>query len=246
MTGDHGEVPRLDLAKKVARRLSWKAPKAWIDVRSGHGFGVIEDLVKVPLVLHGPGVPAAGRVGTAVRHVDLFPTLLGAGGGRRRSPRASGPRDVAAAAVRGRRRGPPRLQRGRRREDGRRRELAGLGPARRLEAGAAGGRRRRAGAVAPARRVGRRRRRQPRGRRADGGAAPRTSWPAPRSTGPAPSCRRRSRPRSRSTCAVSATSTESARTGGTLRHAGLRRPPVPGGRSAFPGRAPDRADVRAA
>ena len=75
MTGDHGEVPRLDLAKKVARRLSWKAPKAWIDVRSGHGFGVIEDLVKVPLVLHGPGVPAAGRVGTAVRHVDLFPTL---------------------------------------------------------------------------------------------------------------------------------------------------------------------------
>jgi uncharacterized sulfatase len=76
MTGDHGEVPRLDLAKKVARRLSWKAPKAWIDVRSGHGFGVIEDLVRVPLVLHGPGVPAAGRVGTAVRHVDLFPTVL--------------------------------------------------------------------------------------------------------------------------------------------------------------------------
>ena len=76
MTGDHGEVPRLDLAKKVARRLSWKAPKAWIDMRSGHGFGVIEDLVKVPLVLHGPGVPAAGQVGTAVRHVDLFPTVL--------------------------------------------------------------------------------------------------------------------------------------------------------------------------
>ena len=76
MTGDHGEVPRLDLAKKVARRLSWGAPKAWIDVRSGHGFGVIEDLVKVPLVLHGPGVPASGRLGTAVRHVDVFPTLL--------------------------------------------------------------------------------------------------------------------------------------------------------------------------
>ncbi len=76
MTGDHGEVPRLDRAKKVARRLSWKAPKAWIDVRSGHGFGVIEDLVRVPMVLHGPGVPASGRVGTAVRHVDLFPTVL--------------------------------------------------------------------------------------------------------------------------------------------------------------------------
>ena len=76
VTGDHGEVPRLDVAKKVARRLSWRAPKAWIDVRSGHGFGVIEDLVKVPLVLHGPGVPASGRVATAVRHVDLFPTLV--------------------------------------------------------------------------------------------------------------------------------------------------------------------------
>jgi arylsulfatase A-like enzyme len=76
MTGDHGEVPRLDLAKKVARRLSWKGPKAWIDVRSGHGFGVIEDLVRVPLVLHGPGVPATGRLGTAVRHVDVFPTVL--------------------------------------------------------------------------------------------------------------------------------------------------------------------------
>lgn len=88
MTGDHGEVPRLDLAKKVARRLSWGGPKAWIDVRSGHGFGVIEDLVKVPLVLHGPGVPASGRVGTAVRHVDLFPTVLelaGAGADARAS-----------------------------------------------------------------------------------------------------------------------------------------------------------------
>lgn len=88
MTGDHGEVPRLDLAKKVARRLSWKAPKAWVDVRSGHGFGIIEDLVRVPLVLHGPGVPASGRVGTAIRHIDVFPTvvqLAGAGD----DPRAS-------------------------------------------------------------------------------------------------------------------------------------------------------------
>jgi arylsulfatase A-like enzyme len=90
-TGDHGEVPRLDRAKKVARRLRWKAPKAWIDVRSGHGFGVIEDLVKVPVVLHGPGVPAAGRVGTAVRHVDLFPTLLDLAGAAGDPRAAQGP-----------------------------------------------------------------------------------------------------------------------------------------------------------
>ena len=91
MTGDHGEVPRLDLAKKVARRLSWKAPKAWIDVRSGHGFGVIEDLVRVPLVLHGPGVPPSGRVGTAVRHVDLFPTVLELAGAGTDPRAAQGP-----------------------------------------------------------------------------------------------------------------------------------------------------------
>ena len=76
ITGDHGEVPRLDLTKRVARKLKLKRLKAWVDVRSGHGFDVIEDLVKVPLVLHGPGVPASGRVSTAVRHVDLFPTVL--------------------------------------------------------------------------------------------------------------------------------------------------------------------------
>jgi arylsulfatase A-like enzyme len=90
MTGDHGEVPRLDLAKKVARRLSWKRPKAWIDVRSGHGFGVIEDLVRVPLVLHGPGVPATGRLGTAVRHVDVFPTILELAGADARSSHGPG------------------------------------------------------------------------------------------------------------------------------------------------------------
>jgi arylsulfatase A-like enzyme len=42
----------------------------------------------VPLVLHGPGVPTSGRVGTAIRHVDIFPTVLQlAGAGD--DPRAS-------------------------------------------------------------------------------------------------------------------------------------------------------------
>jgi arylsulfatase A-like enzyme len=76
ITGDHGEIPRLDLTKRVARKLKLKRLKAWVDVRSGHGFDVIEDLVRVPMVLHGPGVPAAGVISTAVRHVDLFPTIL--------------------------------------------------------------------------------------------------------------------------------------------------------------------------
>ena len=76
MTGDHGEVPRLDGMKNIARKLRLKRLGAWVGERSGHGFDVIEDLVTVPLVLAGPGVPAAGRVSTAVRHVDLFPTLL--------------------------------------------------------------------------------------------------------------------------------------------------------------------------
>lgn len=76
MTGDHGEWPRLDLAKHVGRKLRWKALQRYVKRNSGHGFHVYEDLVRVPVVLHGPGVPKAGRVTTAVRHIDLFPTFL--------------------------------------------------------------------------------------------------------------------------------------------------------------------------
>lgn len=41
-----------------------------------HGFHVYEDLIRVPLVFAGPGVPAGLEVGDLVRHVDIGPTLL--------------------------------------------------------------------------------------------------------------------------------------------------------------------------
>ena len=41
-----------------------------------HGFHVYDDLVRVPLILSGPAVPAGGSTPDLVRHVDLGPTLL--------------------------------------------------------------------------------------------------------------------------------------------------------------------------
>ncbi len=48
--------------------------------RWGHAYHVYDFLVRVPFAVAGPGVPADGRVGTQVRQVDLFPTLLSAAG----------------------------------------------------------------------------------------------------------------------------------------------------------------------
>jgi arylsulfatase A-like enzyme len=76
LTGDHGEIPRLDRTQKVGRRLHLKPVTHFVGERAGHSFHVYEDLVRVPLVLHGPGVPPRGRIETAVRHMDVFPTLL--------------------------------------------------------------------------------------------------------------------------------------------------------------------------
>jgi arylsulfatase A-like enzyme len=41
-----------------------------------HGAHLYEESVGVPLVLHGPGIPAGRRVATPVGHADLMPTLL--------------------------------------------------------------------------------------------------------------------------------------------------------------------------
>jgi uncharacterized sulfatase len=41
----------------------------------GHGYSLEEDLLRVPLVMKGPGVPVA-TVEDQVRHVDIAPTIL--------------------------------------------------------------------------------------------------------------------------------------------------------------------------
>lgn len=87
VTGDHGEsYANSPLEQKMLRgarkaRSTFKFNK-WapaIDKRLaglavGHGFALHEHLVRVPLILSGPGVQQA-QVDEQVRHVDLFPTV---------------------------------------------------------------------------------------------------------------------------------------------------------------------------
>lgn len=91
LTGDHGEVPRYDFLHRVTGRLHVAPLTRYVNHHSGHGHHVYEDLVLVPLVLAGPGVPAGREVRTAVRHMDLFPTILDlAGIDDRRRAQAAG------------------------------------------------------------------------------------------------------------------------------------------------------------
>jgi arylsulfatase A-like enzyme len=87
VTGDHGEdFPASKLhwtLGGVARRLRRKVRLArWMPaldrrfagLEIGHGFALFEQLIRVPLVMAGPGVPRT-RIEGQVRHVDLLPTL---------------------------------------------------------------------------------------------------------------------------------------------------------------------------
>jgi arylsulfatase A-like enzyme len=59
VTADHGENLSADPAPR------WD-----------HGVSTDEQLIRVPLVVRGPGVPAGKTVGAIARHLDLAPTLL--------------------------------------------------------------------------------------------------------------------------------------------------------------------------
>ena len=87
ITGDHGEdypdtqfgFQMVRAARKFRRGLKLSKWFPYLDnklagTEIGHGFALHEHLVRVPLVVAGPGVlPAV--VDEQVRHVDLFPTL---------------------------------------------------------------------------------------------------------------------------------------------------------------------------
>jgi arylsulfatase A-like enzyme len=88
VTGDHGEdYPETALQMnlvRVARRTrrvlrlgSWFPflDEKLAGMEIGHGFALYEHLIRVPLIITGPGVSPA-VVDQQVRHVDLFPTLL--------------------------------------------------------------------------------------------------------------------------------------------------------------------------
>jgi arylsulfatase A-like enzyme len=87
ITGDHGEdyltseraLQMLRVARKARRTLKISKWSTGLDDRLaameiGHGFGLYEQLVRVPLIVSGPGVQPA-RIDSQVRHVDLLPTF---------------------------------------------------------------------------------------------------------------------------------------------------------------------------
>jgi arylsulfatase A-like enzyme len=87
ITGDHGEsYANSPFEQKMLRgarkaRSTFKfnkwAPaidKKLAGLAVGHGFALHEHLIRVPLIITGPGVTQA-RVEEQVRHVDLFPTI---------------------------------------------------------------------------------------------------------------------------------------------------------------------------
>lgn len=81
LTGDHGErVPRFSGAVRALERLSRTLGlgrfREIFERKHGHGFSVDDDLVLVPLVLAGPGVPANLVVNAPIRHIDLLPSVL--------------------------------------------------------------------------------------------------------------------------------------------------------------------------
>jgi arylsulfatase A-like enzyme len=87
ITGDHGEeypdteLRRLGLGAARRARRTLRPAKWWqsldrklASITVGHGFALYEHLVRVPLIVAGPGVPTI-EVEEQVRHVDLLPTL---------------------------------------------------------------------------------------------------------------------------------------------------------------------------
>lgn len=87
ITGDHGEdypdtpweQKMLRLARKSRKKFNLAKYAPWLDKKLsglvvGHGFALWEHLVRVPLIIAGPGVSPA-TVEDQIRHVDLYPTL---------------------------------------------------------------------------------------------------------------------------------------------------------------------------
>jgi arylsulfatase A-like enzyme len=87
ITGDHGEdyleselaLQMLRVARKARKALNVSRWSSSLDDRLaameiGHGFGLYEQLVRVPLIFAGRGVPKV-RIDQQVRHVDLMPTF---------------------------------------------------------------------------------------------------------------------------------------------------------------------------
>ncbi|MFO7958447.1 MAG: sulfatase [Candidatus Brocadiia bacterium] len=90
LTGDHGEDiargPLDRLQKKLRKKLQRYRVTRGLTRRHvatlyrgchvGHGYGLYETLIKVPLILHLPARIPHGRSELQVRHLDVAPTIL--------------------------------------------------------------------------------------------------------------------------------------------------------------------------
>lgn len=105
LTGDHGEeISRGawdEAAMKLRRKWFKFLQKRGLTRRhvshglrgcsDGHGNGIYDVLVRVPLTFWGPGIPP-GRSETQVRHIDIAPTLLEIAG-------AQSPKEIAGEGL---------------------------------------------------------------------------------------------------------------------------------------------------
>jgi len=64
--------------RKKRRMRKMKRAGTWEGAEGGkcHGFHVYEDVIRVPLILTGPGAPVGKEIPDFVRHVDIGPTIL--------------------------------------------------------------------------------------------------------------------------------------------------------------------------
>jgi arylsulfatase A-like enzyme len=87
VTGDHGEQYPDTRLKGLGNKITRRARKVlkpgkswpWLDRKLaaqsvGHGFALYEHLIRVPLIMTGPGVNHS-TIDDQVRHVDIFPTV---------------------------------------------------------------------------------------------------------------------------------------------------------------------------
>jgi arylsulfatase A-like enzyme len=87
VTGDHGEeypesamqlraVRAARKARRVLKPAKWsrRLDRKLSSMAVGHGFALFEHLIRVPLLISGPGI-GHSVIGQQVRHVDLLPTL---------------------------------------------------------------------------------------------------------------------------------------------------------------------------
>jgi tetratricopeptide (TPR) repeat protein len=64
-----------------------------------HGFFLYQATLRVPLLMHGPGIAGGTRIPAVVQSVDLFPTVLELAGLSARTPAKTSGRSLAAALL---------------------------------------------------------------------------------------------------------------------------------------------------